>query len=396
MPIINYEKAGETARETLLTDDTISTTNKEALRDFFKAYDVSPARMALFSKHIALLLRETDDIRRDMQDRQKINAIFSELRNKISPSYYATAVNVALRFTRWLNDGERPKGFKDIKNLSKQKQKRDLRPEDMVSWEDGLKMAQYATSNQWKAIILTQLDGGFRPSEFHDLNFGDITRKGKFFVAHISKGKTGSRDVILFKCSPALDRWLREHPTKQKEAPLWVMEAGEKSRIANRKGGVIRYRYPALSKRLRYFAVKAGIPKPADFYNLRHSAATLAKKDNLSPDLAAAKFGHSVEYYVNVYGRLSTDDNVKRYSKAYGELQEESEQKDRPIICHVCEAINAPGCDMCEKCNSPLTIKKALEIENAKDTQYNEVKAQLSEINKKLRLLDLAKQRGII
>ena len=80
----------------------------------------------------------------------------------------------------------KPKGFKDIKGIPKIKQKRKLNPEDMVTWEDGEKLINSTNSMQLKAVLATQLDGGFRPSEFIDLKYGDIIQKNDFIIVSIT------------------------------------------------------------------------------------------------------------------------------------------------------------------------------------------------------------------
>ena len=51
------------------------------------------------------------------------------------------------------------------------------------------------------------------------------------------KGKTGSRDVVLFKSVPYVQKWLQAHPSKEKNAPLWIIEDIKKS-LKKEPGGV--------------------------------------------------------------------------------------------------------------------------------------------------------------
>jgi integrase/ribosomal protein L40E len=277
---------------------------------------------------------------------------------------------------RWLNNGDKPAGFKDIKGIPKKKQIRKLRPDDMLGWEDGLKLISATNNIQLKAIIATQLDGGFRPSEFVDLNYGDATIKGEFNIVRVNDGKTGSRNAILWRAVPYLMRWLQNHPTKKRSDPLWLQETKNHEKV-------IRYGYFAIQKRISQLAKKINFDKPLDFYNLRHSACTISKMDNVPEELAAAKFGHSVNYYVNTYGRLSTEDILQRYSNHYG-ITVKSKEPQKNIICSRCEFVNEPNAEVCEKCGAALNIKKALEIQdenkNLKEEMSN-LKDQFNKIN---------------
>lgn len=401
MPIIDYEQQYETSLRKVLASKAISDANKSHLKRFLHGYkDVTVARKGIFVRHIEKLLEATDDIKEDMHDRDKINKVFEKLERNYSPSYYSTIVNVSLRFVRWLydEDGNKPKGFRDIKNKGKDGSKRKLVPEDMLTWKDMEKLLQHTNSIQYKALLSTQLDGGFRPSEFIDLNFGDVQVKGKYIIAHVTRGKTGERDVILYRSVPSLQAWLHVHPTKRAQDPLWVIEDPGKS---HRLDGEVskRYTYAAIKKRLRILAEKARfgsykqvngkevfVPqKPLDFYNLRHSACTLSKLENVNPGLAADKFGHSVEYYEEIYGRLDKDDLIKRFAKAYGddEARRKSEEL-RTLECSRCGRVNEPGIKDCINCGAPLTLERAMQAHD----ELSILKEQLAQVIAKVNSLE--------
>lgn len=377
MPILDYQKASEKTLQNIRNNKNISKANLEALESFLDAYDVRPARLNMFLKHIKLLLVAVPNIKDDMKNPELINKTFKEYRQKLNQSYYEGLVNVSLRFVKWLNDGDKPRGFKDVKNTGKNK-KRDLEAEDMITWDDGLNLAKKSHSIQFKAIILTQLDGGFRPSELIDLNYGDVVYEKPFYVAKIRDGKTGKRDVPLYHCVPYLKKWLDEHPTKKANDPLWIAEF---ITYKSSKGDIVRYKYAAIRKRLNAIAKAIGLEKPVDFYNLRHSACTLAKLSNTPVDLAATKFGHSVKYYVETYGRLDIKGTLERYNKHLRLSKDKGDVvDDKNVICDICGFDNPPKSDMCSKCLNPLTIEKALQIKSEKDREIDELKGVVSKL----------------
>lgn len=389
MPIVDYKHNAELAEKQFFEDKTINNNNKEFVRQFLEVYNVSHARKSIFLKHIKFLLQKTNDISKDMKDRDKMNKTFKDLRESLGSSYYSTIVNVSLRFCRWLNDKlndneNKPKGFKDIKNTPKKAQKRSLNPSDMITWADGLKLIKQTMSIQIKAVLMTQLDGGLRPSEFIDLKHGDCVRKKDFIIVTVKDGKTGSRLVTLYKSVPYLQAWLNAHPTKKKDDPLWLQEK-------NTHGEIIKFHYPALQKRIRQLGERAGIDKPLDFYNLRHSACVISKLDNVPEELAAAKFGHSIEYYTGTYGRLSSEDNMKRYAKVYGNAEEENKKKvlTENIVCQRCDKINPPNTEFCEKCNAALSLGKALEVEKEGEDKIKSLTQDLDTFKKEI--LDMFK-----
>jgi hypothetical protein len=126
---------------------------------------------------------------------------------------------------------------------------------------------------------------------------------------------------------------------------------------------IIRYKYSAIIKRVKKLSIKAGLKKPMDFYNFRHSSCYLDKIDNVPLDLASERHGHSVEFYTKIYGRLDSTDKANRLSKHYGGEDEEKKRLEKNIVCDRCDFINDPGTDFCGKCSSPLNLKAALNVD---------------------------------
>ena len=382
MPIKDYKHIAEISKKTLFDNPNISESNKECIKRYLQSWNVEPATEDIFFRHIPRSLELIKDLKKDMHDPDIIEPVFDKLKEKLGKSEWDKSFALTKQVAVKLNDGEVPKGFKNIKRIPRKKLKRDLKPADMVTWEDGLKLAKATTSVQMKAIILTELDGGMRPSEFVDMNYGDCDTSPKDFIIARVTGKIGSRDVILFRCVPYLMRWLQMHPTKKKTDSLWIMENSEKSHPKEEKKewSIRRYDYRAMSKRLELLGKKIKLNKPLYFYNLRHSGCTIAKKDNLNPELAADKFGHSVAHYTGTYGRLDVNGVVDRFKKSYGVGKQGKLEVAKNKRCPVCEHVNEPESDVCEKCGKPLSIKKALEVDKDNKKKISDLENQIKEM----------------
>ena len=392
MPITDYELMARKAENHLFDHPDISEHSKQILQRFLISYDVSDARKVIFLQKIKALLLEFDPIESALTERDKMNMFFAGLRRRYSPASYATYINVNKRFLTWLNDGDKPFSLKDIKPAKKSDRNRNLKPEDMVSWEDGLLIGDAALSIQIKAAVQIQLDCGFRPSEFIDLNYGDIeVHRGLavFQVRDVPGHKTGARTVVAHRCVPALLKWLESHPTKEPSDPLWVLE-GNISR-GHPKGSlrVKRYPYPALKNRVKSTGRRAGILKPLDFYNLRHSSCVLDKMDNLPVDLAAERHGHSVKHFVGTYGRLSVKDVMRRFSSHYNLKEAEKIKQVEHKTCPICKTLNSERMDWCSNCGTPLSTKGALETakkhgfvgggqDESSQSEFAQMKAELA------------------
>ncbi len=376
MDIVDYKQRAEVAEKFVFSDPQISQQNKDALRRFLNAYDVSPARRAVFLKHIIFLLRATKDITTEMHDRDSINIIFKKFRAELKAGYLATILNVSLRFVKWLNDGEKPKGFKDIKNISKIEQCRDLSSDDMITWDEGLLVAQQFNNTQHKAMFLTQLDAGFRPGDFYGLNYGDVSvNRDLGVVTFVIKNgsKKADRIVPCQRCVPHILRWLDEHPLKEKNSPLWI--------IAKNKG-FIRYNHDQIVWLFHHAAEKINFKKPVDLYALRHSSCTLDKNDNVPVELASERHGHTAEYYIQTYGRLAVKDKINRFVRHYNNITDDQKLNNRS--CSICGHINSPKDEFCVKCQRPLSLQKALEMQNNDREENTKIKQDLENMRKRL------------
>jgi len=382
MPAFNYKQIAKKKEDNLFSNPKISEKNKKALQRFLDRYDVSDARKGIFLTYISKLLEVADDIETDMRDQDKMNKIFRKFREENKMSNYGTIVNVSNALVRWLNKGLKPEGFIDIKGINKNKQKRDLKPEDMITWDEGKKLTEFTSSIQAKAMLLTQLDAGFRPSEFLDLNFGDCKIMKDLILVNVRDGKTGARNVFLHRSAPSLMRWLQNHPTKKASDPLWVLELSEANK---NKATIRRCTYSAITKRFKTMFARAGIKKPFDLYNLRHSSCVLDKKDNLPLELASERHGHSTKFFIETYGRLSAEDVADRYRMHYGEV-EEKKQLEKNVVCEKCDTINDSNAEFCKKCNAPLSLKVALEVEKEKEDRLEKLEKMMEIVTRASKL----------
>lgn len=358
---MNYEAKARRLEQRLFEREDISDINKKILRRFLLAYDVSWARRIIFIQKIRPLMIRFKDVHGALSDRDGINDLFAELRQRYRPATYSTYITVTNRFLTWLNAGKKAPATCDLKAKRGKDMKRDLRPEDMLTWKDGEQIAAATSNLQMAAIVLTQLDCGFRPSEFIDLNYGDVQVRTGLAIFHVRDGKTGGRSVVARRCVPALLKWLESHPGRRAEDPLWVCESQIRA-DGSHNVRLPRYAYGAIRKRIRCIGERLGIRKPLDFYGLRHSSCVLDKIDNLPTDLAAQRHGHSVKHFVDTYGRLSVDDDMRRFHSHYGMETEEVPQKAEPVNCPTCHHVNAQSNQWCGRCGTPFTSLGAAEI----------------------------------
>jgi len=371
-------------RQRFEANKKISKVNKQYVEDFFKSYNCAESTAARVYSYLPYFLEQTKDAKKAIKSHETMATIFDNIHKKLSPAAYQIAKDTTKAFVKRLNENAVPDTWQSIKKLTKNEKKRLKRISrddyKMMSWEDGLKMCRLTTSQQMKALVQVELEGGFRPGELEGLNYGDCTKDKKFIVIHVKPGKTGeARDVLLYRAAPSLNRWLDMHPTKKKTDPLWLIENPEMSSLSRNNKGQTRYNYYAIKQILRRLGKKAGLGN-VSMYRMRHSSIMLSKEEGMNPDLGAERYGHDIVYYVSTYGKLTPKQKIARAKAHYGEAEPEKKQKPQSKVCHICDTINEPGREFCEKCNSPLSLKKALEVETRKDSEIQELKKQVEAI----------------
>ncbi len=421
---------GEKRKESFNAREDISQANKDYVTAFFKGYNCADTSIVKFYSWLPYVLTQTNDIKQTMNNETELIDIFDKLHKKLGPSGYKTASDVTKTFCRELNKGKVPEAFERIKKLTTQEKEQFKRINKegyyTLSWEDGQKITKETNSQQIKSMILTQLDSGMRPSELEGLNYGDVKRDGKFIILHISKSKTGGkRDIVIYRSAPMLNRWLQLHPTKEPSDPLWIMENKTKSStyranekrvnennnlsdeakkelIKKLKVLTPRYKYHAIKQMFKRLGDRAGF-KGVGLYMMRHSAVSLTKQEMMVVDIAAERYGHDINYYINTYGKLTEKQKIDRFKQHYDEAEEEEKEEQlKSILCNVCDTINTPleyykdkkgkekerEREFCEKCNSPLSLKKALEIEKQKEDKLNVLESKMERFENALKYME--------
>ena len=381
-------------RERFFERKDISDKNKQHLKDFFLGFNTTPQGESKFYKWLPYLLTQCDDLKTAMHDEREMKRMFNHIHRKLSVSSYRTIFTSAKTLCREMNGGKAPETFDRVKQLTKDEKRKLLRANNpdyqVLSWEEALKIAEMTNSVQVKALIMTQMEGGLRPGELEALNFNDAVKDGKFIFLKIHKSKTGKpREVTLYQAAPYLNRWLDAHPDKTSGTPLWIMENLEQSSLHHGKRDIVRYTYDAMRQMLRRLSLRAGV-KFRPLYMMRHSAIAKAKQDLTPADVGAENFGHDIQYYVNVYGRLTSEQKRQQAKEARGEFIDGAQSKrPRSHVCRLCSTINEADKELCGKCGEPLTLEAARKHDKSAglQKQLEEMRANQEKMQKVLMAL---------
>ena len=394
----------------------VNTPNSKKILEFHKEIKINGMSEATQMKYLDRLTTISKWVNKDFDKLTRedlINLIEENLtkRKDYSESTKRTFRIIIKRFFQWIkgnSKGEYPIEVSWIKSGSNNHNGKHKNPEDMLTDEDIEKMVNAVSHPRNKAFIMTLAESGCRVGEILTLTKKKICfdNKGCYFLVD---GKTGTRRVRIVNSTPFLHNWLSVHPNKDDDnAPLWVNIGTTKNIINNLKENENnnykmewRYNmtYAAARKLLQVAGEKAGIKKPINPHNFRHSRATRLCSLGISGNILNEYFGwtqasRSVSTYLHLSGK-QVDDTL--LNKAYGvQIQENNEQpKMFPTKCFSCGELNEHNVSRCKKCNSIIgelsnddleeqkTISQILKLFSGMVNKNDDLKTQFIESIKK-------------
>jgi integrase/recombinase XerD len=234
-------------------------------------------------------------------------------------------------------------------------------PSDVLSFEDVKKLANATDNIRDRAFILFLYESGARIGEVSSIRVKDFVTPDKYgSMVHIPKGKTGPRDIRIIHSAPAISNWLSQHPTRDDKNSLIFCGISN-----NKKGKAIEYNnYRRL---LLKAAEKAGISKPVNPHNFRHSRATELSKI-FSESILCKYMGWVIgSQEAATYVHLDSDAVKNAYDEAHGIKKTENKETLTPIICPRCNTKNDFAAKFCSGCSLGLDEKSILEYDQRRE-----------------------------
>jgi len=364
----------------------INTFNSNKIIEFHKELVINSMSEATQTKYLDRLILFLKWVNKDFDKLTKqdlIDLIDTNLtqNNNYSKSTKSSYRIIVRRFFQWFKgspQGEYPIEVSWMRG-GMDKSKNQKNPEDMLSDEDIEKMVNATAHPRNKAFIITLAESGCRIGEILTLTIKKICfdNNGCFFKV---KGKTGERRVRVVNATPYLHAWLNVHPNKEDpDAPLFI-NVGTTQNINNNLNENNNYKmqwkycmsYAAARKLLQVAAKKAGITKPINPHNFRHSRATKLCSLGISGNILNEYFGwtqasRSVSTYLHLSGK-QVDDTL--LNKAYGMATQESNPQPKmfPIKCFSCGELNSHNVSRCKRCNTLIGSPSNDDLEEQKNT----------------------------
>lgn len=373
--IHDYEKRLAACIERLKISRKVSQANKDAILRFVAdctARNLSKPRIEFYIYRLSRIAEwcKKDFATLNKEDVKRIVSIInSQDYTENTKRDYKRAFKVFFRFIKGVEDsGPFPEEVRWISTtLPGGKHKL---PEELLTQAEVESMINAAEHPRDKAFIASLYETGCRIGELASLRVKNVSFDNYGAVIVVT-GKTGMRRVRMISYVSYLSNWLTVHPEKgNPEAPLWVVIGTTKEIAKNRRKGYscnfsYELRYATASQILQRAARKAGINKPINPHNFRHSRAT-----NLANSLTESQLK---EYFgwtqsssmASIYVHMSGRDVDDALLKLHG-LKEKTPEEDcnKPRRCPRCAEINPPNFKFCGKCGMALDLKAVMEKED--------------------------------
>jgi site-specific recombinase XerD len=215
------------------------------------------------------------------------------------------------KFFQWLYDFNKNK-YPEIVDWIETgiKNSKKTLPENLLTYEEILKLTKSTDNLRDQAIILLLTEVGIRVGELTNLKVKDFEPQNDGTALIKVSGKTGERKIPLINSVNPLVLWFNTHPYRDDiEAPLFVNLSrnhyGE--RITR---GSVEYMIQKVSK-------TAKINKRVYPHLFRHVSATRDSKD-FSDALMRLKYGWSSNAMVEVYSHLTVKDLISKEKERAG------------------------------------------------------------------------------
>ncbi|MFH0713556.1 MAG: tyrosine-type recombinase/integrase [Candidatus Micrarchaeota archaeon] len=353
--IYNLPRKLERYVERIKQEPTICDSNREAILKFFDycfANGLSTARVLIYAQRLLPIAKL---LGKDFKEATKddIQALVGEIERKAWSPWTKHFYKVTLKkFYKWLegNDEFSPDKVKWIKGSVKNSQK--MLPEELLSYQDILKMIEAAPNARDKCLIAVLFESGCRISELAGVKIKHVSFDAYGAQLLIAGGKTGARRVRLITSVNLLKTWLDYNPWKtDPEASLWP-------RLTNRwKGQPLRYQ--VIRQRIVDIAKTAGVTKRVNPHSFRHARATQLAKMGLSEIQMTGIMGWVVaSRQCATYVHMSMRDTDNTLLKAHG--IEVKDDNCEFICCPRCSKQNTLNLSYCGGCGMPLNMKAAV------------------------------------
>ncbi|VVB99958.1 Tyrosine recombinase XerA [uncultured archaeon] len=369
--LYNYQRRLELSLRNMEDDPLVCTEDKASIASFSKVKLAKGSSAGRVAKVVYCLRYLSRWLKKPYNQATKddLIALVGGLEGNQNYSEYTKYDYKAVlkMYFKWLrgNDEEFPPEVKWLK--IKLKNENHKLPEDLLTEDEVLKLANAANHPRDKALILVLYETGCRIGELLSLRMKHVHFDQYGAVLRVS-GKTGDRRVRIISSAPTLASWIDIYErAKDPDAPLWLQRAH------NHKNPLTHIGHRGIYELLRDLAKKAGVRKRIYPHLFRHSRATaLAGKfteAQMKEYFGWVQGSDMAATYVHLSGR-DVDDTLLRMHGLTTETNKE-EDKMKVRICQRCKEQNSPIAKFCTRCGQPMDAEFVSKLETEREKGDN-------------------------
>lgn len=272
-------------------------------------------------------------------------------------------------FFEWLDDEPDLGEFGFYEGIDIPSQSISRVDEDKLLDSDDIEaLKQHTRNNRDPALIEFLVDTGARASMALQLRIQDIhdldTDRPYFTPNPNGTGHKGAPDrrYPILRSRADLRSWINnQHPDPRDQAPLWPLMRGydpenpEECAIST----------DGLRSTLKTCADRAGIDKPVNPHNFRHTAITRLSREGLQPQQIQHIAGWSDDRMLEAYDHTTDRQRNEQIRLQTGFIEETDDGTgpSEPKTCGNCRETLKPTAKFCPRCGAPVGRDTEVAIE---------------------------------
>jgi integrase len=241
--------------------------------------------------------------------------------------------------------------------------------EDLYTHEELSKILNATHHTRDRALVEVLYESAFRAAELLSMTFKGVAFQEDGTALVTTTGKTGTRQIPIFRSVPALKVWMNVHPTG--EGAIWTS-----LRHKSDKSLFNALEYPGMYVAVRRIIKRAKLGRKTRriIHMFRHTRATELVRMGVRGQALNKFMGWTKRSNMeSVYVHLSPDDVTNEIkSKVFG-IDPSEEEKPEPLlksqICPKCETHNEQGARFCVECNMPLSNDALVDLMERQEQQ---------------------------
>lgn len=289
-------------------------------------------------------------------------------------------------FLSWLDEQPDYSDFSFWEDIDLPSQSTKRVDEDKLLDEEEIQLLKEGTRNPRDATFIAFLaDSASRVSLATQLRVKDIHKldtKRPYFTPNPNgeghKSAPNKRYPIL-RSRADLRAWInRHHPDPRPEAPLWpVLRGYDKNNPQE-----CAVSSDGLRGSLKRAADRAGVEKPVNPHNFRHTAISRLSREGYSPQEIQHIAGWVDDRMLEKYDHTTDHQRNEQIGLKAGYIDEADAETEpsTPQTCGNCRETLAPGAHFCPKCGVPTTEKAEVALEEQKDRLFESATAAEGEL----------------